>query len=120
MLMNIETLKWDPQLCKVFGIPMSVLPEIRSSSEIYGCLTDSVLKGVPISGVSRADLQRHCRVIMRVVLSVFRRPTGGLGGSDVFPARTGEMYVRHGLLSALQYGHFNCSVQPWAAHDRGL
>lgn len=51
MLMNIETLKWDPQLCKVFGIPMSILPEIRSSSEIYGCLTESSLKGIPISGV---------------------------------------------------------------------
>lgn len=53
MLMNIETLKWDPYLCKVFDIPMSVLPEIRSSSEIYGYLTQSVLKGIPISGVSK-------------------------------------------------------------------
>lgn len=52
MLMNIQTLEWDPQLCKIFGIPMSVLPQIKSSSEIYGYLTDSVLKGVPISGVS--------------------------------------------------------------------
>lgn len=53
MLMNIQTLKWDPSLCKVFNIPMEVLPEIRSSSEIYGHMTQSALKGVPISGVSR-------------------------------------------------------------------
>lgn len=52
MLMNIQTLQWDPHLCKVFGIPMSILPQIKSSSEIYGYLTESVLKGVPISGVS--------------------------------------------------------------------
>lgn len=52
MLMNIQTLQWDPHLCKVFDIPMSILPQIKSSSEIYGCLTESVLKGVPISGVS--------------------------------------------------------------------
>lgn len=52
MLMNIETLKWDPQLCKVFDIPMDVLPEIRSSSEIYGYISEGFrLSGVPISGV---------------------------------------------------------------------
>lgn len=53
MLMNIETLSWDPQLCKVFGIPMKILPEIRSSSEIYGYVQGTTkLSGVPISGVS--------------------------------------------------------------------
>lgn len=52
MLMNIDTLKWDPQLCNFFDIPMSILPEIRSSSEIYGYLSLSALKGIPISGVS--------------------------------------------------------------------
>lgn len=52
MLMNIETLKWDPQLCKVFDIPMDILPEIRSCSEIYGYIAEGFrLSGVPISGV---------------------------------------------------------------------
>ncbi|KAJ4436336.1 hypothetical protein ANN_18967, partial [Periplaneta americana] len=50
MLMNIKTLAWDATLCKFFGIPMDLLPEIRSSSEIYGYLTDGSLQGVPISG----------------------------------------------------------------------
>lgn len=58
--MNIETLRWDPYLCKVFNIPMSVLPEIRSSSEIYGYLTESALRGVPISGVSKRNI--HCNL----------------------------------------------------------
>jgi glycerol kinase len=31
---NIGTCQWDPALCKAFGIPMSMLPEIRSSSEV--------------------------------------------------------------------------------------
>lgn len=52
MLMNIDTLKWDPQLCKIFDIPMSVLPQIKSSSEVYGYLTETTLKGIPLSGVS--------------------------------------------------------------------
>lgn len=36
MLYNIKELKWDEKLCKLLEIPMSILPEVRSSSEIYG------------------------------------------------------------------------------------
>ena len=36
MLMNIRTLQWDENICKEFDIPISMLPEIKSSSEIYG------------------------------------------------------------------------------------
>jgi len=50
MLMNLETLSWDPFLCKFFDIPASILPEIRSSSEIYGYLISRHLAGIPISG----------------------------------------------------------------------
>lgn len=51
--MNIETLNWDPLLIKVFGIPEDMLPEIRSSSEIYARIKNgSELDGIPISGVS--------------------------------------------------------------------
>lgn len=52
MLMNIATLNWDPLLLKFFQIPSDILPEIRSSSEIYGPINDGLLRGVPISGVS--------------------------------------------------------------------
>lgn len=44
MLMNIESLRWDPHLLKFFDIPISVLPEIRSSSEVYGVFADGPLK----------------------------------------------------------------------------
>lgn len=50
--MNIETLSWDPTLCRYFDIPMQILPEIRSSSEIYGHIKIGPLTGIPISGVS--------------------------------------------------------------------
>uniref|UniRef100_A0A672JB26 Probable glycerol kinase n=1 Tax=Salarias fasciatus TaxID=181472 RepID=A0A672JB26_SALFA len=42
MLFNIHTLNWDPELCRYFGVPMEILPRVRSSSEIYGlmCLGD--------------------------------------------------------------------------------
>lgn len=51
MLMNISTLKWDSKLLDFFKIPFEILPQIRSSSEIYGHIHDGVLRGVPISGV---------------------------------------------------------------------
>lgn len=50
MLMNLKTLKWDPVLTNFFGIPESVLPSIRSSSEIYGHVQEGPLRGIPISG----------------------------------------------------------------------
>lgn len=51
LLMNIETLKWDPLLCRFFGIPQDILPEIRSSSEIYAQMSNpEILSGVPIAG----------------------------------------------------------------------
>lgn len=53
MLMNIDTLKWDPLLCRFFGIPQHILPEIRSSAEIYSSISNpEVLTGIPIAGVS--------------------------------------------------------------------
>ncbi|XP_076285245.1 glycerol kinase 1 isoform X2 [Lasioglossum baleicum] len=51
LLMNIETLKWDPLLCKFFGIPRKILPEIRSSAEKFGTIsTPEILSGVLLSG----------------------------------------------------------------------
>lgn len=51
MLMNIDSLQWDPLLCKYFAVPPTILPEIRSSSEIYGKVAAGTLGGVPISGI---------------------------------------------------------------------
>ena len=36
MLYNIDTLSWDEELCKLFGVPMTILPEVKPSSELYG------------------------------------------------------------------------------------
>lgn len=52
MLMNLETLDWEPDICDDFGIPMSMLPEIRSSSEIYGHgRKQGLLADIPIAGI---------------------------------------------------------------------
>lgn len=53
LLMNIETLHWDPVLTRTFSIHPDMLPEIRSSSEIIAPIKDdSILHGIVISGVS--------------------------------------------------------------------
>ena len=53
MLFNINTLSWDEELCELFDIPMSILPEVKESSSIYG-YTDSKILGaeVAIAGVA--------------------------------------------------------------------
>lgn len=49
MLMGLESLAWEPELLEAVGVPAAMLPEIRSSSEVYGHGTGD-LAGVPISG----------------------------------------------------------------------
>jgi glycerol kinase len=53
MLFDINTLSWDDELLGIFGIPRSLLPEVRSSSEVYGEITGhDELAGIRISGVA--------------------------------------------------------------------
>ncbi|MBH0054815.1 glycerol kinase GlpK [Salinibacterium sp. SWN139] len=52
MLMDLDTLQWREDIAADMGIPMSMLPEIRSSSEIFGhCRDHGSLPGVPIAGI---------------------------------------------------------------------
>jgi len=52
MLFNIHTLKWDQELLEMFSIPASMLPEVRSSSEIYGKTSGQLGYGIPIAGIA--------------------------------------------------------------------
>ncbi len=53
MLFNINTLQWDTELLDLFGIPSSMLPEVKSSSEIYGETSGQLLgTKVPIAGIA--------------------------------------------------------------------
>lgn len=53
MLFNIDTLAWDDELLDIFDIPHTLLPEVRSSSEIYGEIeTPAELKGIKIAGIA--------------------------------------------------------------------
>ncbi len=52
MLFNIHTLEWDEELLSIFEIPLNMLPEVRSSSEIYGKTAGQMGSGIPISGIA--------------------------------------------------------------------
>src|SRR5699024_1536781 len=51
MLFNIHTMQWDEELLELFGIPASILPEVRSCSEVYGTM-DLAGAQVPICGLA--------------------------------------------------------------------
>jgi glycerol kinase len=53
LLMDLATLAWDPELCAIVGVPMAMLPTIRSSSEVLGETDPSLLgAAIPIAGVA--------------------------------------------------------------------
>jgi glycerol kinase len=52
MLFNINTLAWDRDLLKLLNIPDSILPEVKSSSEIYGETAGSIGSMIKISGIA--------------------------------------------------------------------
>jgi glycerol kinase len=53
MLFNIHSLQWDEELLRIMDIPASVLPEVRSSSEIYGHTQNIITaQNIPIAGIA--------------------------------------------------------------------
>ena len=53
MLFNINTLAWDPELLALLDIPISMMPSVRSSSEVYGHTKTTIFAhAVPIAGIA--------------------------------------------------------------------
>ncbi|HJY23146.1 MAG TPA: glycerol kinase GlpK, partial [Hanamia sp.] len=53
MLYNISSLQWDEDLLKLFDIPAGILPEVKSSSEVYGETSGKLLSAkIPIAGIA--------------------------------------------------------------------
>ena len=53
LLFNIHTLQWDDELLGILGVPRSMLPEVRSSSEVYGHTDEAMLgTAIPIAGIA--------------------------------------------------------------------
>ena len=53
MLFNINTLSWDPELLALVNVPASMLPDVRSSSEVYSLVSTTLgVADVPIAGIA--------------------------------------------------------------------
>ena len=54
LLMDIESLAWNEDLCSILEVPMNVLPEIKGSTEIFGYTTDvpGIPDGIPMCGIA--------------------------------------------------------------------
>ncbi len=103
MLYNIHTLCWDEELLAKFGIPASMLPEVKQSSEVYGMTRKSLLgEPVPIAGVAgdqQAALFGQC-----CFKAGQSKNTYGTGCFLLM--NTGEQAVdsKHGLLTTIAIG----------------
>ena len=52
MIFNIHTLQWDDDLLKLMNIPANMLPEVRSSSEVYGETAGQFSASIPVAGIA--------------------------------------------------------------------
>ena len=102
MLMNIDTLNWNEEICAEVGVPVSMLPEIRTSSEIYGYGSrESLLIDTPISGVLG---DQHAATFGQACYDPGQgQNTDGTG--NFMMMNTGEASVRseNGLLTTVAY-----------------
>ncbi|XP_026324495.1 glycerol kinase isoform X1 [Hyposmocoma kahamanoa] len=102
LLMNLETLNWDPMLCRLFGIHRDSLPQIVSSSEIYGLVNDSsVLDGIRISGI--LGNQQSALVGQSCLSAGQAKNTYRSGCFLLYNTGTRRVQSTHGLITTVAY-----------------
>ena len=102
LLMNIDTLDWNSEICSDLGVPEGMLPKIVSSSEVYAeCAEASGIPGVPIAGILG---DQHAATVGQACFEPGQgKNTYGTGNFMLI--NTGEELVRNdkGLLTTLAY-----------------
>ncbi|MFG6120983.1 glycerol kinase GlpK [Thalassobacillus sp. B23F22_16] len=104
LMFNIYDLKWDDELLDILGVPKSMLPEVKQSSEVYGNTVDYHFFGheVPIAGI--AGDQQAALFGQACFEKGMAKNTYGTGCFMLM--NTGEKGVKseHGLLTTLAWG----------------
>ena len=102
MLMDIRTLQWRQDVCEIFGIPMSMLPEIKSSSEIYGYgRKNGLLIDTPISGI--LGDQQAATFGQACFEKGMAKNTYGTGCFMLMNTGTEPVFSENGLLTTVAY-----------------
>ncbi len=100
-LMDLEDLRWDPEIVGIYGIPERILPSIASSSEVYGPCQIDPIKGVPIAGILG---DQQAALVGQACFEVgSAKNTYGTGCFLLM--NTGEKlsHSKHGLISTVAY-----------------
>ena len=102
MLMDLDTLQWDAEIAGEMGIPLSMLPEIRSSSEEYGKVREKgALAGVPIAGILG---DQQAATFGQACLSPGEaKNTYGTGNFMLLNTGTEKVMSQNGLLTTVCY-----------------
>ena len=102
LLMDLDTLSWDEGIAEEMGIPVSMLPQIRSCSEVYGKVRQrGALAGVPVAGVLG---DQQAAMFGQACLSVGdAKNTYGTGNFMLLNTGTEKVMSRHGLLTTVCY-----------------
>ena len=102
MLMDLRTLTWDPDICSEVGVPMAMLPDIRSSSEVYGRMSDATfLAGTSIAGV--LGDQQAATFGQACLKAGDAKNTYGTGNFLLLNTGIEPVSSKHGLLTTVAY-----------------
>ena len=102
LFMDLDTLAWDDEILRIFNVPKSMLPAIKSSSEVYGTVeSSSLLREVPVAGI--LGDQQAATFGQAAFDTGEAKNTYGTGNFLIF--NTGEEIVhsKNGLLTTLGY-----------------
>jgi glycerol kinase len=101
MLMDLKTLQWDEQIASTIGVPMSMLPEIHASSEVYGEVKSGGFQGVSIAG----DLgDQQAATFGQTCFDVGEaKNTYGTGNFLLLNTGTEAVQSKNGMLTTLGY-----------------
>ncbi|MBF4624454.1 glycerol kinase GlpK [Clavibacter sp. VKM Ac-2872] len=102
LFMDLETLQWDDEILTAFDVPRSMLPEIKSSSEVYGVVeSSSLLREVPIAGI--LGDQQAATFGQAAFDQGESKNTYGTGNFLIFNTGTDIIHSQNGLLTTLGY-----------------
>jgi glycerol kinase len=101
MLMDLKTLSWDEDIASTIGVPMSMLPEIRASSDVYGEVASGSFQGIPIAG----DLgDQQAATFGQACFDVGEaKNTYGTGNFLLLNTGTEAVVSKNGMLTTLGY-----------------